>query len=245
MIVRRFIAVFFPAAQFEVTTRITRVEKEHSRLKARSSRTPAGWPFMDARRPTSGSDDETLVPIAANEPAKVLDVEVARNETKPPARFNEATLLSAMEGAGKLVEDEELREAMREKGLGTPATRAAIIEGLIAQDYIIRQGRELIATAKGMAFITLLRGMGVSELCSPEMTGEWEYKLKRMAKGGMERNEFMKEIRTFTRDIVEKAKNLKATAWAVISRFWKSNVQNAPAGRMTKTIARLNAGLVV
>jgi DNA topoisomerase-3 len=114
-----------------------------------------------------------------------------------------------MEGAGKLVEDEELRDAMREKGLGTPATRAAIIEGLIGQDYLIRQGRELIATAKGMALITLLRGIGVSELCSPEMTGEWEYKLKRMAKGDMERNEFMKEIKGFTRDIVEKAKKFE------------------------------------
>jgi DNA topoisomerase-3 len=159
--------------------------------------------------PAAGSDDETLVPITDNESAKVLEVEVAQNETKPPARFNEATLLSAMEGAGKLVEDEELREAMRDKGLGTPATRAAIIEGLLFDGYVLREGRELIATAKGMALITLLRGIGVSELCSPEMTGEWESKLKRMAKGGMERSEFMKEIRQFTRDIVEKAKNFE------------------------------------
>ena len=209
MIVRRFISVFFPAAQFEVTTRITRVEKDAFKTEGKIIKDP-GWLAVYGREaPTSGSDDETLVPISENEPAKVLDVEVAQNETKPPARFNEATLLSAMEGAGKLVEDEELREAMREKGLGTPATRAAIIEGLIAQDYLLRQGRELIATAKGMALITLLRGIGVSELCSPEMTGEWEYKLKRMAKGEMERNEFMKEIREFTRDIVEKAKNFE------------------------------------
>ena len=88
--------------------------------------------------------------------------------------------MRALEGAGKLVEDEELRDAMREKGLGTPATRSAIIEGPISQGYILRQGRELIATAKGLALITLLRGIGVSELCSPEMTGEWEYKLKRI-----------------------------------------------------------------
>src|SRR5438067_8723639 len=114
-----------------------------------------------------------------------------------------------MEGAGKLVEDEELREAMREKGLGTPATRAAIIEGLIHDGYVSRQGRELIATAKGMALITLLRGIGVSELCSPEMTGEWESKLKRMAKGAMERKEFMAHIKEFTREIVDKAKNFE------------------------------------
>jgi DNA topoisomerase-3 len=98
---------------------------------------------------------------------------------------------------------------MREKGLGTPATRAAIIEGLIAQDYVHRQGRELIATAKGMALTTLLRGIGASALCSPEMTGEWEYKLKRMAKGDLEDTAFMKEIKEFTREIVEKAKNFE------------------------------------
>jgi DNA topoisomerase III len=209
MIVRRFIAVFFPAAQFEVTTRITRVDKDAFKTDGKIIKDP-GWLAVYGREAAGdAAGDESLVPITDNEPAKVLEVEVMANETKPPARFNEATLLSAMEGAGKLVEDEELRDAMREKGLGTPATRAAIIEGLIGQDYLIRQGRELIATAKGMALITLLRGIGVSELCSPEMTGEWEYKLKRMAKGDMERNEFMKEIKGFTRDIVEKAKKFE------------------------------------
>ena len=114
-----------------------------------------------------------------------------------------------MEGAGKLVDDEELREAMRAKGLGTPATRAAIIEGLIFQGYIIRQGRELIATAKGMALITLLRGIGVAELCSPEMTGEWEHKLKQIQEGVMKPKAFMTQIKEFTREIVEKAKNFE------------------------------------
>src|SRR6202048_2054746 len=209
MIVRRFVAVFFPPAQFEVTTRITRVEKDAFKTEGKIIKDP-GWLAVYGREAAVDADGEqSLVPIMPNEPAKVVTIDVVENETKPPARFNEATLLSAMEGAGKLVEDEELREAMREKGLGTPATRAAIIEGLISQDYVIRQGRELIATAKGMALITLLRGIGVSELCSPEMTGEWEYKLKRMAKGEMERKAFMKEIKEFTREIVEKAKNFE------------------------------------
>ena len=207
MVARRTIAVFYPAAQFEVTTRITRVEGEPFRTDGKIIIDP-GWQAVYGKE-SAGEDEQAIVSISPNEAAKVLDLEIKETETKPPARFNEATLLSAMEGAGKLIEDEELREAMREKGLGTPATRAAIIEGLIAQDYIVRQGRDLIATAKGLALITLLRGIGVSALCSPEMTGEWEYKLKRMAKGGMERNEFMKEIKEFTREIVEKAKNFE------------------------------------
>ena len=210
MIVRRFIAVFFPAAQFEVTTRITRVEKDAFRTDGKIITDP-GWLAVYGREAALVDDesDASLVPISPNEPAKVLDIEVKESETKPPARYNEATLLSAMEGAGKLVDDEELREAMSAKGLGTPATRAAIIEGLIFQEYVRRQGRELIATAKGLALITLLRGIGVSALCSPEMTGEWEHKLKQMEEGKIDRAEFMAQIREFTREVVEKAKNFE------------------------------------
>jgi DNA topoisomerase III len=209
MIARRFISVFFPAAQFEVTTRITRVDKDAFRTDGKIVKDP-GWLAVYGREAASEEQDEqSLVAISPNEPAKVLDVEVVQNETKPPARFSEATLLSAMEGAGKLVEDEELREAMREKGLGTPATRSAIIEGLIHDGYVNREGRELIATAKGLALITLLRGIGATELSSPEMTGQWESKLKQMEKGAMKRNDFMAHIRKFTRDIVEKAKNFE------------------------------------
>ena len=209
MIVRRFIAVFFPAAQFEVTTRITGVEKDAFKSEGKIIKDP-GWLEVYGREAASDEQGgQSLVAISHNEPARVLGVEVTQNETKPPARFNEATLLSAMEGAGKLVEDEELREAMREKGLGTPATRSTIIEGLIHDGYITRQGRDLIATAKGMALITLLRGIGVTELCSPEMTGEWEYKLNLMEKGAMKRKEFMAHIRQFAGEIVEKAKNFE------------------------------------
>jgi DNA topoisomerase III len=210
MIARRFIAVFFPAAQFEVTTRITRVEKDAFRTDGKIITDP-GWLAVYGREAALGDDENgaSLVPIAENEPAKVIDIEVKQNETKPPARFNEATLLSAMEGAGKLVDDEELREAMSAKGLGTPATRAAIIEGLIYQEYVRRQGRELIATAKGLALITLLRGIGVPALCSPELTGEWEHKLKQIQQGEMKRKEFMAQIKDFTREIVEKAKNFE------------------------------------
>src|SRR5437660_1209244 len=208
MIVRRFISVFFPAAQFEVTTRITRVDQDAFRTDGRIIKDP-GWLAVYGKEAADEQTEESLVAITPNEAAKVLDVEIVHNETKPPARFSEATLLSAMEGAGKLVEDEELREAMQEKGLGTPATRSAIIEGLINDGYVHRQGRELIATAKGLALITLLRGIGADELTSPEMTGEWESKLKRMEKGAMKRNDFMSHIRKFTREVVERAKNFE------------------------------------
>src|SRR5437764_1509941 len=130
MIVRRFISGFFPAAQFEVTTRITRVEKDAFKTEGKIIKDP-GWLAVNGREPAAASEEggEALVSISPNESAKVVDLEIKESETRPPARFNEATLLSAMEGAGKLVEDEERREAMREKGLGTPATRSAIIEG--------------------------------------------------------------------------------------------------------------------
>jgi DNA topoisomerase-3 len=209
MIVRRFIAVFFPPAQFEVTTRITRVEKDAFKTEGKIIKDP-GWLAVYGRERTGADDeDSSLVAIEPGENAKVIAVEINQSETNPPARFNEATLLSAMEGAGKLLEDVELREAMKAKGLGTPATRSAIIEGLIHDDYVTRQGRDLIVTAKGMALITLLRGIGVAALCSPEMTGEWEYNLRRIQKGEMHSREFMAEIKDFTREIVDKAKNFE------------------------------------
>jgi DNA topoisomerase-3 len=111
-----------------------------------------------------------------------------------------------MEGAGKLVEDEELRTAMSAKGLGTPATRAAVIEGLINEKYVHRNGRELQATAKAFSLITLLRGLGVPELCSPELTGDWEFKLKLMERGQLRREDFMEQIAEMTRNIVLRAK---------------------------------------
>jgi DNA topoisomerase-3 len=139
---------------------------------------------------------------------KVLTDRVDANGlvTKPPARYTEATLLSAMEGAGKLVEDDELRDAMAGKGLGTPATRAATIEGLLTEKYLLREGRELMPTAKAFQLMTLLRGLGVNELTAPELTGEWEYKLSQMEKGRISRDEFMREIAQMTQVIVKRAK---------------------------------------
>src|SRR5205085_10282273 len=151
------------------------------------------------------TDDQTpsLVPVQQNEKVDTKKVDVIANVTKPPARFSEATLLSAMEGAGKLVEDEELREAMSEKGLGTPATRAAIIEGLITEQYLLRQGKELLPTAKAFSLMELLNGLGIPELTKPELTGDWEFQLRQVQRRQKSRTEFMTGIADITRHIVE------------------------------------------
>ena len=153
MVARRFVAVFHPTAQFEVTTRITRVEGEAFKTEGRIIKDP-GWLAVYGRQATGEEQGDSLVDLVPGERALTRNVEIVECQTKPPPRFTEATLLSAMESAGKLVEDEELREAMAARGLGTPATRAAIIEGLVYDEYIAREGKELIATSKGISLIT-------------------------------------------------------------------------------------------
>ena len=209
LIARRFVAVFHPVAQFEVTTRITRVEGEAFKTEGRIIKDP-GWLAVYGQQAASEQQDDSLVDLVPGERALTRNAEIVEIQTKPPPRFTEATLLSAMESAGKLVEDEELREAMAAKGLGTPATRATIIEGLILDEYIAREGKELIATAKGISLITLLRGIGINLLSSPELTGEWEYQLKLMEQGRLERASFMAKIKDLAREIVDKAKNFES-----------------------------------
>jgi DNA topoisomerase-3 len=204
LVTKRFLAIFFPAAEFLVTTRITRVENEPFKSEGKVM-VNAGWMAVYGKEAQS-EDTPTLAAVQPGEIVKTEKVEVQGNQTKPPARFSEATLLGAMESAGKLVEDEELREAMSEKGLGTPATRAAIIEGLIYEKYVLRNGRELQPTAKAFSLITLLRGLDIPELSSPELTGDWEFKLRQMSRGQLRRADFMKEIGDMTREIVAKAK---------------------------------------
>ncbi|HEY1042447.1 MAG TPA: DNA topoisomerase III [Telluria sp.] len=208
LVTRRFMAVFFPPAEFQVTTRYTEVSGHQFKTEGKVM-TNAGWLAIYGKDAQSADDKENagnLVPVAKGE--KVLTDKVNANGlvTKPPARYTEATLLSAMEGAGKLVEDDELRDAMAGKGLGTPATRAAIIEGLLGEKYLLREGRELMPTAKAFQLMTLLRGLGVTELTAPELTGEWEYKLSQMEKGKISREEFMREIQQMTQIIVKRAK---------------------------------------
>jgi len=204
LVTKRFLAVFFPAAEFQVTTRVTRVESEPFKSEGKIM-VNAGWLEIYGKEAET-EDSPSLVPVASKESPRATEVAVAALQTKPPARFSEATLLSAMEGAGKLVEDEELRDAMGAKGLGTPATRAAIIEGLIYEKYLHRNGRELQPTAKAFSLITLLRGLKIDELCSPELTGDWEYQLAQMEHGKLKRDEFMQQIAAMTRHIVARVK---------------------------------------
>jgi DNA topoisomerase-3 len=211
MVARRFVAVFHPAAQFEVTTRITRVEGEAFKTEGRIIKDP-GWLAVYGRQATGEEQGDSLVDLVPGERALTRNAEIVEIQTKPPPRFTEATLLSAMESAGKLIEDEELREAMAARGLGTPATRAAIIEGLVYDEYIGREGKDLIATSKGISLITLLRGIGINLLSSPELTGEWEYQLKLMEQGRLERSSFMAKIKDLAREIVHKAKNFESDA---------------------------------
>lgn len=176
LVVKRFLAVFFPSAEYQNTTRISFVAPHSFKTEGKVLVKP-GWLAIygkeaaDETPDAEGKSATILVPVQAGEKVLAQTVDPKGLKTRPPARYSEATLLGAMEGAGKTVEDDELREAMQEKGLGTPATRAATIEGLINEKYMLREGRELIPTAKAFQLMTLLRGLGVEELSKAELTG--------------------------------------------------------------------------
>jgi len=216
LVVRRFLAVFHPAAEYLQTTRLTRVGEHSFRTDGRVLQKP-GWLAVYGREAQEQSD--SLPPVVSGETVRAVEVTSQANQTKPPPRYTEATLLSAMEGAGKLVEDDELREAMEAKGLGTPATRAAIIEGLIHEEYVHRSAKELIPAPKAFSLFFALKHFGVSEITSPELTGDWEYKLKQMEQGKLRRDEFMDHIEEVTRDLVERIRSgeIPDTAFATVS----------------------------
>jgi len=204
MIARRFIAAFYPEAVFDVTTRISAVGSNIFKTEGKVLRI-AGW--LDVYNKESG-EKEILPPLSSEkEQAALLEAKLKEEATKPPARYTEATLLSAMEGAGKLVEDEELADAMKDKGLGTPATRAQIIENLIAHKLLEREKRELIPTVRADSLIKFLNVLSIDALTSPSMTGEWEHKLRLIERNNLSRKDFMKGIADMTTQIVEKARN--------------------------------------
>ncbi|WP_295952645.1 DNA topoisomerase III [Rhodoferax sp.] len=211
-VVRRFMSVFFPSAEYQITTRISTVAVEAKKYAFRTDGkvlVKPGWLAIYGKEAVNDDDEKdgkNLVIVRPGETVQTIAADPKALKTRPPARYSEATLLGAMEGAGKTIDDDELREAMQEKGLGTPATRASIIEGLIAEKYLLREGREMLPTAKAFQLMTLLRGLGVEELSKAELTGEWEYKLAQMERGQLSRASFMAEIAGMTERMVKKAK---------------------------------------
>jgi len=210
MVARRFVAAFYPAAEFDVTTRFSGVGEHKFRTVGRVL-TTAGWYEVD-RNAADNNDLGKALPALSTEDksqAKTLEATLHNETTKPPPRYTEATLLSAMETAGKLVEDEELAEAMKERGLGTPATRATIIDELIEKKYMDRQQRELVPTTKAEQLIQFLTAVKAAEITSPAMTGEWEHQLRLMARGKFSREKFMAAIVEQTKGIVERVKGFE------------------------------------
>ena len=207
LVVKRFLSIFFPAAEYLVTTRITEVEGHAFKTEGKVLVEP-GWLAIYGRE--AMQEQGSLPKIDQGERVKATDVQSIALATRPPARYTEATLLSAMEGAGKLIEDDDLRAAMVGKGLGTPATRSQIIEGLIDQRYMVRDGKDLRPTRKAFDLITLLKGLDIEELTAPELTGEWEHKLSLMEHGQLKRDLFMKEIAGMTKKVVDRAKSYQS-----------------------------------
>jgi DNA topoisomerase-3 len=211
MVARRFIAVFFPPSEFDVTTRMSQVTAHKFRTEGKVLTAP-GWLEVYGRTTVDDSEKGKALPALSeddNQQAKTLEATLHGEATKPPPRYTEATLLSAMETAGKFVEDEELAEAMKERGLGTPATRADTIDGLIYQKYIDRQQRELVPTTKAEQLLQFLDAVKANDLTSPAMTGEWEHQLRLMEQGKFPRERFMAEIVEETKGIVERVKGFE------------------------------------
>lgn len=228
MIARRFVATFYPAAEYDVTTRISTIAHKHRFKTEGRVLTNAGWLAVygksaiddeenQERAPKGGDNAKKSAALPALAPAdsntaRTTDARLHAETTKPPPRYTEATLLSAMEGAGKLVDDEDMADAMKERGLGTPATRADTIDGLIYQKYMERGGerqRELIPTPKAEGLLEFLSAVGAEALTKPDMTGEWEQKLRLMEHNKFTREKFMHEIVDVTKGIVDRTKNFE------------------------------------
>jgi DNA topoisomerase-3 len=216
LVARRFLAVFFPAARFENTTVVTEVREETFLSRGRVV-LEAGWRalYPDGVGGRKEKEPPVLPPIEVGQEWAVVKVGVKEGETKPPPRYSESALLGAMETAGKLVEDEELRQQMKDSGLGTPATRAATIERLIKVGYIEREKKVLLPTEKGRSLIGLL---GDNPLTSAELTARWEERLAKMEKGAERRPDFMSDISSFTTELVEGVRGMEGERLAAPSR---------------------------
>jgi DNA topoisomerase-3 len=221
LIVRRFLSQFYPAAEYKVHTVMTEVENEMFKTTVKELLS-LGWKviYADQKREkaksTKGNDKEDAVEeeievtepffIVANEGVVCADAIVKEKDTQPPKHYTEGTLLKAMESAGKQIEDEDLRDAMKDSGLGTPATRAATIERLKNVGYVEMQGKRIQITQKGRTAIELIRGAGIDLLTSPEMTGLWERRLNEISRGTASDGQFMENVKRFATMIVDKVR---------------------------------------
>jgi DNA topoisomerase-3 len=211
LVSRRFLAVFHPAARYQRTEVVTLVEEERFRTRGKITLEP-GWRGVyglesdldkqggQTSDEDAGDESSELPKLEQGQSVRCVSAEFEDKQTKPPPRYSEATLLSAMETAGKRIDDEELREAMKDSGLGTPATRAETIETLIRREYIERAGKELQPTPKGLQVITMLEE---HPLTSPELTGDWEKRLSDIEHGTGDRKDFIKGIVDLTTQTVE------------------------------------------
>lgn len=214
LIARRFLAQFYPDARYLEQEVITCVGDLPDRFRSRGRQVvDPGWrrvepePARKRRKESEDGDDETpqlLPPLQANEQVAVRSVESREKATRPPRRYTEATLLSAMEYAGRQITDETLKEAMKGHGLGTPATRAAIIERLKQMGYVVTEKKSLVPTPKGRRLVELAERAGVEVLLSPELTGEWEHRIAGIQAGEYDDARFMQEIRELTARLVER-----------------------------------------
>ncbi len=214
MIARRFVAAFYPSAEFDITTRTSTVAKHEFKTEGKVLTFP-GWLAVYGKSTVDddAADSKALPALSPEDgspaKAKTTESQLHSETTKPPPRYTEATLLSAMEGAGKLIEDEEFAEAMKERGLGTPATRADTIDGLINQKYMDRAQRDLMPTAKAEQLLQFLSAVKADALTLPAMTGEWEFKLRQMEHNNFSRTQFMDEVIDQTKGIVDRVKNFE------------------------------------
>ncbi|SDC51527.1 DNA topoisomerase-3 [Paenibacillus sp. UNCCL117] len=226
LIVKRFLSHFYPPALYKVHTVVTACEGEKFKSTVKQELSP-GWKTVYAGEPKEtkpasrtakkggdkeaeeeSAEEEITTPFTLDAAAGVTcrKSEAKEKETKPPKPYTEGTLLKAMESAGKQIEDEELRDAMKDSGLGTPATRASVIERLKQVGYVVMQGKRIEITTKGRTAVELIRGAGVELLTSPEMTGQWERRLNEIARGSASDETFMQNVKRFTVSIVDKVR---------------------------------------
>lgn len=220
LVVRRFLSHFYPPAEYKQHTVITEVESEFFKTNVKELRF-LGWKVClpgeesgksspRGKKQDEEDDPEELVSepfsIDKDRTVQCVSSEAKEKATQPPKAYTEGTLLKAMESAGKQLENEELRDAMKDAGLGTPATRAATIERLKKVGYITMQGKRITVTQKGRTAIELIRHAGVELLTSPEMTGQWERRLHQISKGEAEREKFMDNVKRFTVSIIDKVR---------------------------------------